>query len=396
LSIDPSYQTTGNASGLSLDTDTNTCTGSLAGRSHCTFQVAVSAINQPSHFAITPKVCINNLNCVKAASGSFTVYVANAQPHAPYAYLGIQSDDPTTNYIASINTQSQQLVSTSLLIRLADNGWAKGIATSLDGTRAYVVSSNSLVYELDVSADTPVILHTFNTGTTPTGIALTPDATQVFVSNIEADSDSNGTLTVYNTQNHTTSLIQLPEANNITVPYGMQVSPDGHKLCVVDLNNAALYIYRVSDHSLLAQIPIGNSPQNVAITPDGTMAYINSANGIDVVDLSSYAVVSTIPLPTNTSSLSFSYDGLYAYTTGSGNASVYAINTKTQTIVNAYPVHDTPLGISSNPQKTMLWITSNTTPYVDIIDLATSSVSSVDAGQGHSDYLSYTFGNFVG
>lgn len=78
LTIDPSYSTTGNPDGLTMQN--NTCSGVVVGKSSRTFGLIIQGANQPSSFIVTPKVCVDNSQaCSYAGSAgqlNVTVYPA--------------------------------------------------------------------------------------------------------------------------------------------------------------------------------------------------------------------------------------------------------------------------------------------------------------------------------
>jgi YVTN family beta-propeller protein len=53
-----------------------------------------------------------------------------------------------------------------------------------------------------------------------------------------------------------------------------------------------------ASNTVVATIPVGQIPQGVAITPDGTRAYVTNGvdNTVSVIDTASNTVVATIPV----------------------------------------------------------------------------------------------------
>jgi YVTN family beta-propeller protein len=52
---------------------------------------------------------------------------------------------------------------------------------------------------------------------------------------------------------------------------------------------------------VVATIPVGRGPVDVAITPDGARAYVTNAgaNSVSVIDTSTNAVTATVPVGAN-------------------------------------------------------------------------------------------------
>ncbi|HEY9503001.1 MAG TPA: YncE family protein, partial [Pyrinomonadaceae bacterium] len=102
-----------------------------------------------------------------------------------------------------------------------------------------------------------------------------------------------------------------------------------------------------------ATVPFGPGVQIVAITPDGTRAYVT--NQIDdrvfVIDTATNTVTTTIPLGT----FSFPYgvavtpDGLQVYVANQGLGTVAIIDPITNTVIGSIPVGSNPTQIAIMP-----------------------------------------------
>jgi chitinase len=89
LSIDPAYQTTGQANQISLQSGGDTCTNtSLIASGTCTFGVVIQGATQSSQFTVSPKVCANHgqVCSTTTANNRVTVNVDQAV-NTPYAYF---------------------------------------------------------------------------------------------------------------------------------------------------------------------------------------------------------------------------------------------------------------------------------------------------------------------
>src|SRR4029077_8815160 len=90
--------------------------------------------------------------------------------------------------------------------------------------------------------------------------------------------------------------------------YVTSSSPGGPTVSVID----------TATNSVVATIPVGIDPVGVAITPDGTRAYVtNLFNSVSVIDTVTNTVVATIPLGTNQNPdwVAITPDGTRAYVT---------------------------------------------------------------------------------
>ncbi|MGC2222240.1 MAG: YncE family protein, partial [Methylocella sp.] len=93
-------------------------------------------------------------------------------------------------------------------------------------------------------------------------------------------------------------------------------------------------------------IPVGNTPSAVAVTPDGTMAYVanSGSNNVSVIATATNTVEATVPFPAGSGPISVAVtpDGKHAYVASRGGfvvpfASVFVIRTATNTVVATVP-----------------------------------------------------------
>ncbi|MDI9916858.1 beta-propeller fold lactonase family protein, partial [Rhodococcus sp. IEGM 1379] len=62
----------------------------------------------------------------------------------------------------------------------------------------------------------------------------------------------------------------IPGAN----PYGVAITPDGSHAYVTNLGSASVSVIETATNTVTGTIPVGQSPYGMAITPDGTRAYV--------------------------------------------------------------------------------------------------------------------------
>ena len=136
-------------------------------------------------------------------------------------------------------------------------------------------------------------------------------------------------------------------------------------------------------------IPTGSFPRNVAVSPDGSRAYVTNSgagsNSVLVVDTATYTPVTTISGFSEPYGVAVSPDGSRAYVTNSGNNTVAVINTADNTILAAIPVGSQPLGVAVSPDGSRVYV--NTVTTVSVINTATNAVSATIPGFSLSDSL---------
>jgi YVTN family beta-propeller protein len=206
-------------------------------------------------------------------------------------------------------------------------------------------------------------------------------------------------------------------------PKCLAVTPDGTQLWIGSYSGSGLVtVVRLSDHAVVATIPVGYFPMDIAISPDGAYAFVN--NTVDgyyttKIATATYTVVCNIPGGTDPSGIAFppvgdtgiivanwtgilqgiavddcaaSYtigglgagcidavvtpDGKYAYATstfGPGPWGVFKVDLKARQVVDFLPAGCGDLDIT--PDGALLFITnSNWSNYVYVVSTAVDSL----------------------
>jgi len=74
---------------------------------------------------------------------------------------------------------------------------------------------------------------------------------------------------------------------------------------VTDVQNNLLFVVDLVAQSQQAAIGVGTQPLNVALTPDGSAAWVATAAGLDTVNLASGMVGGPVRLPGTPSAMVF-------------------------------------------------------------------------------------------
>jgi len=128
-------------------------------------------------------------------------------------------------------------------------------------------------------------------------LALTPDgSTLIYTSN-------RGRVRLVSTATHNiTATVQLTPENGLL--NGLALSPDGSTAYVTDSENNLLLIANLATLTQQATIAVGSYPSPVAITPDGTEAWLATLAGLEIVNTSTGSV-SAVSLPGEPSAVVF-------------------------------------------------------------------------------------------
>ncbi len=137
-------------------------------------------------------------------------------------------------------------------------------------------------------------------------------------------------------------------------PVCVAVDPDGKFAYVVNFfrGTDTVSVINTATNSLLATLKVGWRPVDAAVTPDGSSVYVTNAgsDSVSVINTASNTVVATIPVGnefpvhfrwsffdrwrrSDPVHLAISPDGTRAYVTNAGSDNVSVINTATNTVV---------------------------------------------------------------
>jgi len=296
-----------------------------------------------------------------------TASVANG----PFAYV----TNRFSKNVSVIDVSSNTVVATIFVGR---NPW--GIAITPDGTKAYVVNQVSdiqvsgIVRVIDVASNA-VIDSLGPVGSQPLDIAITPDGS-----------------TAYTTSSISSQMGRIELATGTISSLGigttflLAITPDGTMGYASDAGSDHVLVFDVASNKALAPIPVGRGPCGIAITPDGTRAYVvnNRATPgtVSVIDLTSNAVVeSPIPVGNFPCNIAITPDGTTAYVVNAeGNAtpgSVSVVDLTSNAVVGApIPVGNRPWGIAITPDGTTAYVTNRGDNTVSVIDLSSNTVLS--------------------
>ncbi len=171
----------------------------------------------------------------------------------------------------------------------------------------------------------------------------------------------NGAVSVIDTSSNTVAT--TISVGNIG-PLGVAITPDGTRAYVAGAVNGTLAVIDTSSNTVATTVSvpnIANSPVNVAITPDGKRAYVvtygfGGTGPVNVVDTSSNTVIATVSVGTGPTGIGISPDGTRAYVTiatnviGNGPGAVTVIDTSTNSVIDTITgIGSTPFGVAFTP-----------------------------------------------
>lgn len=283
------------------------------------------------------------------------------------AYVTLRDATPTAGAVAVIDTTNNRVVAT-----VPVGPGPNGMVVTPDGRRAYVTNygtfpgqfaqATSLAKTVSVvdlsplrnsgssNTEKPSVIATVTVGTGPLGIAVTPDGSEVFVTNFGQDA--------------------------MLVPG----SEEGSTVSVISTRT----------NEVVDTILVGKLPAGIAVTPDGKQVYVTCrrANQVWVIDTLSHSVIATIPVQTAPANVTFTPDGKFAYVTNFGSQSVSVIDTAKKEVVPvadgvAIRVGNVPIGLTISPNGKRAYVVNAFSNNVSVIDTTTNTlVTTVAAGAG--------------
>lgn len=293
---------------------------------------------------------------------AFFVYQGDWQ-----AYVANQTDNTVSVFDASTNGP----VSATIPVGSSP----QGIAVTPDGLFAYVCNQNANTVS-QISLKTNTVTATITVGAVPRDIAITPDGTKAYVSN---------------SSDNTVSVIHIP-ANTVTSvtgtsfsgPQGIAFTPDGTTAYVCNHGSNVVRVINVAGDTGTSSITVGNGPVGIAITPDGTQALVS--NEIDgtasVIALPANTVSTTIIGFSNPLGVAINPNGSNAYVVNNGNNRLLVISLPSGGVVTSIPVGIEPSGVAVTPDGNTVYVTNSSSNSVSVISTATNTVTATIAVGG--------------
>ena len=125
-------------------------------------------------------------------------------------------------------------------------------------------------------------------------------------------------------------------------------------------------------------IPVGDSPNDIVFTPDGTRAYVTNFNddNVQVIDTASNTIIGLpIPVGDGANRNAITPDGSRVYVTNFVDSTVSVIETTINTVIGSpIPVGAGPNGIAITPNGLRAYVANSTDGTVSVIDTASNTV----------------------
>jgi YVTN family beta-propeller protein len=203
---------------------------------------------------------------------------------------------------------------------------------------------------------------------------------------------------VFVTDNTTNSYVvvnTIPHSG-FSNPQGIAISPDGSFAYVTNQYGNNVKIINIATNSIVNTISstffvdgsYASHPGGVAFAPSGTYAYVsNHAGNIVIINTATNTAVGDIPNGFNNPiGIAFTPNGAFAYVVNSGSSNVVMVNTSTNTVTGAITTgFNNPTGIAITPDAKYLYVDNNDGSSANIVIINTTTdavVGSISGGIG--------------
>ena len=199
-----------------------------------------------------------------------------------------------------------------------------------------------------INTKTGSIINTINVGTMPSGVAFNPTGTLAYVTN-------------YN--------------DPVTTQPGQNPGPGS--VSVIDTKTS----------SVVGLIPVGNGAAAIALTPNGSTAYVVNyiSNNVNVIDTATNSVIKTINVGANPGAIAINPAGTFAYVANSNSGTVSVIDLKTNTVKATIGGFNEPYTLSLDPSGNNLFVTNSGSNgpgagTVSVVNTATNKIATTVSG----------------
>jgi YVTN family beta-propeller protein len=266
------------------------------------------------------------------------------------------------------------------------------------GQTGYVVNATSgTVSFVDGATDSILVGPILDVivGLQPTYVVFSPDGTRAYVSNSWCCSALYGTVSVIRTDNLAASpTVNIPVGK---VPWGLAITPDGRRLYVVNSSDSSVSVIDTSTNAVVTTIPNVIAGHEIAMSPDGTRAYVPSfspiaGESVAVIDTTINSIVGNlVGLPSGEPimGIAITPDGKRLYVGNTnlvdengnyiGSNTVGVIDIASNTLLAVISVPPLPMDIAISPNGSKAYVAGGdpkgTYGVLSVIDTASNAVT---------------------
>ena len=212
---------------------------------------------------------------------------------------------------------------------------------------------------------------------------------------ITATPTSDGYAYIANSSLDNVSVINTATGNFVTdipvgnKPWAVAVSPDGSRVYVVNKNDkrfadfGTVSIIDATQNKVIDSVSVGKNAISIIVSPDGKKAYVanETSNTVSVIDLVN-STVNNIPI-NSALAVTISNDGKKLYVTADGLLSgiLYVINTDNNSILKKIDIGLEATGLVASPDGNTIYLTNDYLNTVSAINATSYAVTDIPVGQ---------------
>ena len=289
---------------------------------------------------------------------------------------------PQTAYgnLSAIMQQSNITVSNTII----DVGQSSTLSATISGGNGAIGGEWALVASNNLNNN---VVNTINFPSGGSGLAVSPTGSFAYVT----IGPNAGTVDVLN-------LISNSIAGSFSVgdtPEEVAINPAGTIAYVPNYGSRTISVVSTASNSVVTTIDTSFYPTAVNFNPQGNLAYVDSpASRVYIVDVSSNTIVNSINVGNYPDGTVFSKNGAYAYIADLNSGSISIINVSENRTVNTILISPSAFttDVAVNPDGTLLYATNENGNNVSVISTATNTVvNTINVGNGPwSIYLNPT------
>jgi len=321
-----------------------------------TATASVTIVNPTVNTITNQNVCAGNTVGPISFNGANSFSWTNSNPAVGLAANG------TGNIAAFTATNPTATPITSTVTVTPRNAGTFAYGTNFGGNTVTVVNVN-----------TGVTVANITVGSSPYGVAVTPDQQRVYVANANSDNVS-----VISTATNTV-IATIPVGDE---PYGLAVSPDGSKVYVANIGSDNVSVISTATNAVTTTIAVGDQPASVAISPNGQRVYVANANSgtVTVINGVTNAFVATLAAANRPLYVLVSPDNARLYVARYQSSLLSVFNTATNTLQASINVGTGALSLDLSADGSRLYAAMSTTNRIAVVNTATNAVSYVAVG----------------